>query len=151
MQFQRTILTLSKSLRFAMIFVAIGIAVGVGVSLALAPSEDDLYQRVVEDADNPWLDSAYLKSFEDNLRIGSHYKSNLSLGEEGFFRADAKGGQKPYLFQWKFSDGAVLTEQNVTRTFDSIGNYTVELTVTDSSQGPQTKQQLISIEIVSEP
>jgi hypothetical protein len=140
---------LTKSLKFALVFIAVGVAVGVGVAMALTPRGDQVFQRIAEDEDdNPWLDPAYLQKYESQLRIGSHYRSNLGIGEEGFFNSNAKGGKTPYSFEWKFSDGVVLTEQNVTKSFDSPGEKTVQLTVRDSSPEPQVMIQTIPIHVL---
>jgi PKD domain len=74
----------------------------------------------------------FLKTYQENLRTSAHYQSTLAVGEEGFFNADAKGGKEPYTFEWKFSDGAIQTAQNATRSFDSPGRYDVRLTVIDA-------------------
>lgn len=122
-----------KGTKLAVVLVGIGVAAGVGISFAVVQSTNtDIYQRVVEDDDNPWLDSLFLKSYQENLRTGVHYKSQLAVGEEGFFNADAKGGKLPYQFEWKFSDGAILTTQNITRSFDTPGRYDIQLIVTDA-------------------
>ena len=143
--------TLSKASRFALIFVAIGVAVGVGIALALTPRGDEVYQRIAEDVDdNPWLNPEFLKTYQSKMRIGSHYKSIIGQGHEGFFYADAKGGKEPYSYEWAFQDGVVLTQQNSTRTFDSLGDWTVKLTVTDTSQPTQKREQLLTFKVVPE-
>jgi hypothetical protein len=92
-----------------------------------------VFARVVEDDDeNPWLNPLFLKTYQENLRTGAHYRSTLAVGEEGFFNADTKGGKEPYTFEWKFSDGVILTAQNATQSFDSPGRYDVRLTVRDA-------------------
>jgi len=134
------LVTLTKGTTWAFVFVGIGIAVGVGITFALL-QQREIQQGEVYDDDNPWLDPLFLKSYQENLRIGSHYKSQIPAGGEGFFRADAKGGKEPYNFEWKFSDGVVLTDQNATRSFESAGEYTVQLTVSDG-EGRQVGQEL---------
>jgi hypothetical protein len=92
-----------------------------------------VFARLVEDGDeNPWLNPLFLKTYQENLRTGAHYRSTLAVGEEGFFNADTKGGKEPYIFELKFSDGVILTAQNATRSFDSPGRYDVRLTVRDA-------------------
>lgn len=138
-----------KGTRLAVVLVGIGVAAGVGISFAVVQSTNtDIYQRVVEDDDNPWLDSLFLKSYEENLRTGVHYKSQLAIGEEGFFNADAKGGKLPYQFEWKFSNGTILTTQNITRSFDTPGRYDIQLIVTDA-QG-QKKISQIHTNVISD-
>lgn len=133
--------TLTKGTTWTFVFVGIGIAVGVVITFALMQQREIQQGEVVYDDDNPWLDPLFLKSYQENLRIGSHYKSQIRVGEEGFFKADAKGGKDPYNFEWKFSDSVVLTDQNATRSFESAGEYTVQLTVSDG-EGQQVGQEL---------
>jgi hypothetical protein len=129
----------------AIVFAGIGVAVGVGVTLAMQPR--GIMQGEVDYSDeNSFMNPLFLESYNENVRIGSHYKSKVAAGEESFFRADAKGGEEPYRFEWKFSDGVILTAQNVTRSFDSAGSYTVQLTVTDSKN--QSVGQLLRFEVV---
>ena len=123
-----------KGTKMAVVFVGVGIAVGVIVSFAIisSQSQEGVFARVVEDSDNPFLDPEYLKTYQTSLRTGAHYRSDLVVGQEAFFISDAKGGKLPYTFEWKFSDGVVLTAQNATRTFDAPGTYHFDLTVTDA-------------------
>ena len=123
-----------KGTKMAVVFVGVGIAVGVIASFAIISSQNqaDVFARMVEDGENPFLDPEYLKTYQTNLRTGAHYKSEVAVGDEAFFISDAKGGKLPYTFEWKFSDGVVLNAQNATRTFASPGTYHFDLTVTDA-------------------
>ena len=123
-----------KGTKLAAVFVGVGIAVGIVIALAVVGSQTggQVFARVVEDGDNPFLDPEYLKTYQTSLRTGAHYKSEVEVGQEAFFVSDAKGGKQPYAFEWRFDDGVVLTEQNATRTFDSPGQYRFDLTVTDA-------------------
>ena len=47
------------------------------------------------------------------------------------FNGNATGGCPPYTWFWDFGDGSTSTEQNPVHTYESPGNYTVTLTVTD--------------------
>lgn len=121
-------------------------AVGVGITFAFLQQRDIQQEEIGFSDENSWLDPLFLQSYNEKVRVGSHYRSQIAAGEESFFRADAKGGKKPYLFEWKFDDGIVLTTQNVTRSFDSIGKHTVQLTVTDA--GDQRVGQQIRFEVI---
>jgi|GEM_PF-2323668 len=48
------------------------------------------------------------------------------------FNGNATGGCPPYTWFWDFGDGSTSTEQTPVHTYESPGNYTVTLTVTDS-------------------
>ncbi|MGI0037067.1 MAG: PKD domain-containing protein [Nitrososphaera sp.] len=123
-----------KGTKMAALLVGVGIAVGVVVSFAIISSQnqENVFARVVEDTENPFLDPEYLKTYQTSLRTGAHYKSEVVVGQEAFFVSDVKGGKQPYTFEWKFGDGVVLTVQNATRTFDAPGTYHFDLTVTDA-------------------
>lgn len=138
-----------KGTKLAVVFVAIGIAAGIGVSFIFVnnQSEDQIIQRIAEESgDNPWSDPEFLKSYKAKPRVGSIYKSQIALGTEEKFTAGASGGEKPYQFEWKFSDGVVLSTQNVTRTFESEGKYNAQLTAIDA-KGLQSSITL-SFEVV---
>lgn len=138
--------TFAKGRRWALIFVGIGVAAGVGITYALLKQPEIQQTEVIYDNDNPWWNPSFLQNYQEVLRTGAHYRSMLAVGEEGFFNAGAKGGKQPYQFEWEFSDGVVLNNQNVTRAFESPGNYTALLTVTDANG--QKKDSNISVQVV---
>jgi hypothetical protein len=123
-----------KGTKLAAVFGGVGIAVGIIVTLVVVGGQNQgsVFARVVEDDENPFLDPEFLESYQKNLRTGAHYKAEVAVGQEAFFVSDAKGGKQPYSFEWKFSDGVTLTNQNSTRTFDAPGIYRFDLTVTDA-------------------
>src|SRR5207249_4709135 len=53
------------------------------------------------------------------------------------FMATTSGGTSPYLYSWNFGDSSVSTGNPVSHSF-TTGNYTVTLTVTDSSVPNET-------------
>ena len=55
------------------------------------------------------------------------------VGEPIQFTGDAENGEPPYEYHWDFGDGNTSYEQNPTHAFDSEGNYTVILSVTDNN------------------
>jgi PKD repeat protein len=120
--------------KMAAVFGGVGVAVGIIVTLIVIGGQNQgaVFARVVEDNENPFTDPEFLKTYQTSLRTGAHYKAQVAVGQEAFFAADAKGGKLPYTFEWKFSDGVVLTEQNATRTFETAGTHRFDLTVTDA-------------------
>jgi PKD repeat protein len=54
-------------------------------------------------------------------------------GTETWFTASVSGGKKPYSYLWEFGDGETSTDANPSHVYDSVGKYTVSLTVTDSN------------------
>lgn len=141
---------MSKGTKFAIIFGAIGVAIGIGVTLIVVDNQTEglVFQRAVED-DNPWTNPSFLKSYNENVRTGAHYKTRLAVGEEGFFTSSAKGGKEPYTFEWKFSDGVTMNGANVTRSFDSVGRYYFDLIVTDAD-GKQGKSTAMHVDVLKE-
>ena len=138
-----------KDTKLAVVLIGIGIVAGAAVSFAIvnAQTRGQVFTRVVEDEGNPWLDPEFLKSYQSKISTGANYKSKLAVGQEGFFYSDAKGGNKPYTFEWRFSDGVILTAQNATRSFDSPGRYTFDLIVTDAD-GKQGKSTAMFLDVL---
>jgi S-layer protein (TIGR01567 family) len=50
-----------------------------------------------------------------------------------FFAGSASGGTPPYTYSWNFGDSASSSQQNATHAYSGAGNYTANLTVTDSA------------------
>ena len=132
---------MTRKAKLAIIFSAIGAAAAIGVTIAIVYNQTggEMFQRLVggeeEDASNS-LNS------EPTLGFLSHYKAILAVGEEGTYSAVAKFGKPPFSFEWKFSDGLTLTGQEVTRSFDSPGNYLFNLTITDTTGKKVTSTEL---------
>src|SRR5215211_3784198 len=67
------------------------------------------------------------------------------------FAADASDGTGPYTVNWNFGDDSEESdEQSVVHTFTEAGNYTVTLTVTDSTGETATDTLEITVEESSE-
>ncbi|HEY6757464.1 MAG TPA: PKD domain-containing protein [Nitrososphaera sp.] len=132
---------MTRKAKMAIIFSAIGAAAAIGVTIAIVYNQTvgEMFQRLVggeeEDASNS-LNS------EPTLGFLSRYKAILAVGEEGTYSAVAKFGKPPFSFEWKFSDGLTLTGQEVTRSFDSPGNYLFNLTITDTTGKKVTSTEL---------
>jgi PKD repeat protein len=133
---------MSRAAKLAIIFSAIGAAVGIGVTIAIVYNQTmgEMFQRLVGGEKND-DDSSSLNS-EPTLGYLSRYKAILAVGEEGTYSAVAKFGKPPFSFEWKFSDGLILTGQEVTRSFDSPGKYLFNLTVTDATGKKVTSTEL---------
>jgi PKD domain/FG-GAP-like repeat len=54
-------------------------------------------------------------------------------GEAIQFTGSADSGNPPYEYHWVFGDGNTTDQQNPTHSYSAEGNYTVKLSVTDSS------------------
>jgi PKD repeat protein len=64
------------------------------------------------------------------------------------FTATVDGGCGPYTWSWDFGDGGTSTEQNPSYTYETGGEYTATMTVTDSEQHT-CSQQVTPIEVIS--
>jgi hypothetical protein len=54
------------------------------------------------------------------------------------FHGSAYCGSEPYTWHWDFGDGVTSDLQNPINIYEQPGNYTVELEVTDSTDGPNS-------------
>jgi plastocyanin len=61
------------------------------------------------------------------------FLSTLSAGNGVIFASTVNGGTTPYKLFWTFGDGTNSTTNSPTHTYQTIGSYSVTLTVTDSS------------------
>jgi len=61
------------------------------------------------------------------------------------FEGIASGGVPPYSWSWDFGDGQTSTDQNPTHIYGEEGEYTVTLSVTDSSD--DTQEDTITVKI----
>jgi PKD repeat protein len=76
--------------------------------------------------------------------------SGLIVGQLASFTASVSGGTSPYTFSWNFGDSSVSTGNAVSHSFRA-GNYTVTLTVTDSSVPNETAIVSQTITITTRP
>lgn len=73
------------------------------------------------------------------------------VGEQMIFNAsasydpDAKSGPGIEAYEWEFGDGATADGETVSHVYEASGQYSVTLTVTDSSGGIGTATDLISV------
>src|SRR5215204_889571 len=63
------------------------------------------------------------------------------------FEANVTGGMEPYTYSWDFGDGSVESDddESIDHTFNIAGNYTVTLTVTDSTGRTVSDSILITV------
>ncbi|MGH9926194.1 MAG: PKD domain-containing protein [Nitrososphaera sp.] len=139
---------ITRKAKLAIIFSAIGAAVGIGVTIAIVYNQTvgAMFQSLAGEED----DSSYPNT-EPTLGYLSYYKAILAVGEEGTYEAHHKFGKAPYSFEWKFSDGLILTGENVTRSFDSPGKYSFYLTVTDGNGDKATSTELYTNVVQEKP
>jgi uncharacterized repeat protein (TIGR01451 family) len=67
------------------------------------------------------------------------------------FYGKATGGSPPYSYSWDFGDGNSSTEQNTNHHYSAAGNYTVNLTVTDSGSPTNTSSSSKTVEVWQTP
>jgi PKD repeat protein len=68
-----------------------------------------------------------------DLRANAYGPYNGSVNIPVQFSGNASGGSPPYTWLWDFGDGNTSTQQKLQHTYETEGNYTVLLTVKDSS------------------
>jgi PKD repeat protein len=143
---------MTRRAKSAIIFGAVAaVAVGIGITIALVYNQTmgELFQRLTgkddEDSSSGYSNSA------PELGYLTRYKAILTVGEEGTYNAYSKFGKAPFSFEWKFSDGVTLTGEKVTRSFNSPGNYTFHLTITDGTGEKVTSTELYTNVVQEKP
>ncbi|HEY42245.1 MAG TPA: DUF4349 domain-containing protein [Dehalococcoidia bacterium] len=63
----------------------------------------------------------------------------ITGGDEVIFVAEIVGGFAPYTYEWDFGDGNTSTEAIPAHTYNSAGDYTISLTVTDDRGNTDTE------------
>ncbi len=137
---------MSRTAKSVIFYSVIGISAGIGIMFLVVDDQTlrGLFQQIVgQSSDNPQEGSSFAFAIREN------YRSRLAVGEEGEFKGVARGGKEPYKFEWKFSDGQTLIGQNVTRSFQYPGRYTIEVTVTDAD-GKQVKNTNLFFDVLQE-
>ena len=76
--------------------------------------------------------------------------ASAPAGQSVTFMATTSGGTSPYVYSWSFGDSSVSTGNPVSHSF-TTGNYTVTLTVTDSSVLNETAIASQTITITTRP
>jgi hypothetical protein len=139
---------MTRKARSALIFGAIAVAVGIGVTLVMTNNQTlaGIFQLGASQEDE---DVNATITFGRDFSFMTKYATTLVIGEEGTFNGSARNGKEPYQFEWKFSDGATLTGQKITRSFNSPGTYYFDLTVTDAD-GKQVKGENLSFNVTQE-
>ena len=74
-------------------------------------------------------------------------KTVVSIGEQIQFTFTGTEGNPPAEFLWNFGDGTNSTAKNPIHTYNSIGNFTVSLILTDydGDQDQVIKTELITV------
>ncbi|MEM6343522.1 MAG: PKD domain-containing protein [Bacteroidota bacterium] len=111
----------------------INFALVLGFSTAMLVSCDDRFiipeEGSLADATPPSADFSFTQDEADYLRVSF---ANLSISATDQ--------------TWDFGDGTVTTEANPTHTYDTIGVYTIKLTVSDKLNATSTIEKTITIE-----
>src|SRR4029077_7905254 len=77
--------------------------------------------------------------------------ANPDTGSTVNFTASATGGLQPYNYTWSFGDGSKGKGQTTRYVYKVVGNYTVNLTVADTSKQTAKTSQGISIDTEPKP
>jgi len=70
----------------------------------------------------------------DDLEADAHGPYFGIINNPVQFTGSADGGYPPYSYHWDFGDDETSEEQNPTHEYDTVGNYTITLTVTDDNE-----------------
>ncbi len=73
------------------------------------------------------------------------------VGEEIHCSAMVTGGNEPFTYEWDFGDGNISSEQNPTHIYQSIGDFTVSLSVQDAIGAYGSNFSTVSIDLTHPP
>jgi len=134
--------------------IYIGTQIGDGAGgeiIAVNPDGTEKWRKRIA---NYWVDSSPSIAEDGTVYIGSAYDMSGGylhafnyfeleadahgpyigiINEPVQFTGSADGGYPPYSYHWGFGDDNTSDEQNPTHEYDTAGNYTVTLTVTDDN------------------
>ena len=133
---------MSRTVKSIIFYSAVGIAIGIGVTILIVYNSTVGTMFFQSTADEEDSGSSNGGGSVPELGYLVHYNARLPVGEEGPFDAHSKFGKAPYTFEWKFSDGLILTGDNITRSFDFPGRHFFNLTITDGTGDKVTSSQL---------
>jgi len=114
------------------------------------PGEYTVELTVTDAAGNTDTDTLTVTVEENALPIASFEYSSSTPTVSDTVSFDASGSNDPdgsiQSYEWDFGDGTTATGQTTTYSYDSPGNYTAELTVTDGNGGTDTDDVNITVE-----
>ena len=92
------------------------------------------------------LIEVHLEQAKLDVRLTALRRS-AKKGQVIYFEADIAGGFAPYSFEWDFGDGDTSTSERPNHAYQSPGNYTVSLTITDDRGNTDTdiREDYISV------
>jgi PKD repeat protein len=67
------------------------------------------------------------------------------------FAVEGSGGSGSYTYSWDFGDTGSSDQQNPTHTYDTVGTYDVEVTVTDAGDSSNSTTGLLTIIVLDQP
>lgn len=102
------------------------VIIGVGLLIMSALSEDE---------DNATSASFSAKPTSGVVPVEVNFDASNSSGSDGSISS----------YNWDFGDGSTSSKETVTHTYNSAGNYTVELIVTDSEDTTDSTSQTIEV------
>ena len=83
--------------------------------------------------------SVQLTQSKLDVQFAAYGGRYITGGEEVIFVPEIIGGFAPYTYEWDFGDGNTSTEDIPVHTYNSAGDYTVSLTVTDDRGNTDTE------------
>ena len=73
------------------------------------------------------------------------YPTQPTAGQTATFSATPSGGVPPYSYAWSFGDHATSESRNATHSYASVGEYLLELKVTDQAGDSQTRNATLHV------
>jgi len=116
------------------------------IGSAGSTSQINLANGVLSDTSANQIQATWVNgSVQITTALTASFSANPQQGIGNYttftFTNASSGGTPPYTYQWQFGDSNTSTLQNPTHVYASAGNYTVSLTVIDSSLGGATSTQ----------
>jgi len=82
---------------------------------------------------------------DDPMSVDAGGPYEGEAGDDNEFSGIAYLGMPPYTYEWDFGDGETANGKNPVHSYESAGNYTVTLTVTDNAGSTANDTTLIHI------
>jgi immune inhibitor A len=81
----------------------------------------------------------------EELLVNVGHDLDTIVGIDNLFSVSVKGGRAPYSYLWDFGDGATSTVASPVHVFTNLGEYVVEVTVTDSLGKSKSDKSMVSV------
>jgi len=87
---------------------------------------------------------------ERDLTVSISGSSNVEANKETEFTSSVEGGKEPFFYKWTLNGEEIGADASVKKTFAEIGDYTITLRVSDSSDPKQTAEKQTTVKVLEE-